>query len=619
MELLSLISDNNTLVCKICEHEILFKNFTQHSSDCKDISECRHKLLESQAKLSDHITKAYDLRNQLNTNFVLEKKKLGKSPFHKNNLFPSSPRTPSSDQSSKDKNNESFGSQVAEFMAKQKEEVNSVKRRVQRAQTVQSMTSKNMEDYEDEIFRCLNVLKAIMQYQHLALNNINEINLDQRNEFRVKHQVHQLYLEIKDKQISEYVEDFLNLIQDMIKYKHLIARKQEDLSRSDLDSVTPSNANSPVSAQLRPNSYASYKSPRVVSLDDEDISPKSRKRSTHESFSGKILFPGSEGNSIIRRKLTDMTPNYSSNTENTPKAFTGLSRFAFSAFMKDTPVDTPVSNCSTRLEEPRQIKGKVPFSLLRDLLRISQVRFKEEEELSLGEMTPRRGSKRKQTEEEELDQLFVRRISTLDCEKRKEIDEMNLEEIPRIASEDHETSGFKRRGSDRRGSWDLKGLKVSLSDLVEAMQPKPKIEVPKRRESKSLWGRLMVKLSESDGVIMNMKQEEEKLDEEEEESSKSSSCSSCGSSSDDEDEEDDEIDNEISLFSTRGYYSDSERCQVKNLEQNNEISSIEEFDFIKLLGKGAYGKVYLVKKKKTGDLYAMKIVDYADKVNLIFY
>ena len=163
----------------------------------------------------------------------------------------------------------------------------------------------------------------------------------------------------------------------------MIGRKQENLSRSDLDAFTPSNSNSPSSGLLRRPSYASYKSPRVVSLDDEDISPNNRKRSTHECFSGKIFFNGSEGNSIIRRKLTDMTPSYTSNTENTPKAFIGLSKFAFSAFMKDTPVDTPVSNCSTllRIEEPKQIKGKVPFSLLRGMLKISQVRFKQEEEL----------------------------------------------------------------------------------------------------------------------------------------------------------------------------------------------------------------------------------------------
>jgi Protein kinase domain. len=33
-----------------------------------------------------------------------------------------------------------------------------------------------------------------------------------------------------------------------------------------------------------------------------------------------------------------------------------------------------------------------------------------------------------------------------------------------------------------------------------------------------------------------------------------------------------------------------------------------------MIGKGAYGRVWLVRKKATGDLYAMKIVDYADRV-----
>ena len=39
-----------------------------------------------------------------------------------------------------------------------------------------------------------------------------------------------------------------------------------------------------------------------------------------------------------------------------------------------------------------------------------------------------------------------------------------------------------------------------------------------------------------------------------------------------------------------------------------------DFEFIKPLGKGAFGRVYLVKRKATGDLYAMKIVDSTNKV-----
>jgi len=42
--------------------------------------------------------------------------------------------------------------------------------------------------------------------------------------------------------------------------------------------------------------------------------------------------------------------------------------------------------------------------------------------------------------------------------------------------------------------------------------------------------------------------------------------------------------------------------------------SIKHFDFVRFLGKGAYGIVWLVKRKATGDYYAMKIVDVANKV-----
>ena len=37
--------------------------------------------------------------------------------------------------------------------------------------------------------------------------------------------------------------------------------------------------------------------------------------------------------------------------------------------------------------------------------------------------------------------------------------------------------------------------------------------------------------------------------------------------------------------------------------------TIKDFDFLKFLGKGAYGGVWLVKRKNLEDLYAMKIID----------
>lgn len=44
--------------------------------------------------------------------------------------------------------------------------------------------------------------------------------------------------------------------------------------------------------------------------------------------------------------------------------------------------------------------------------------------------------------------------------------------------------------------------------------------------------------------------------------------------------------------------------------------SVWDFEFIRPLGKGAFGRVWLVKRKATGDSYAMKIIDSTNKVNL---
>lgn len=49
----------------------------------------------------------------------------------------------------------------------------------------------------------------------------------------------------------------------------------------------------------------------------------------------------------------------------------------------------------------------------------------------------------------------------------------------------------------------------------------------------------------------------------------------------------------------------------KNKAENTvtEKPKLEDFDTLKLIGKGTYGKVMLVKKKDTGKVYAMKILD----------
>lgn len=45
-------------------------------------------------------------------------------------------------------------------------------------------------------------------------------------------------------------------------------------------------------------------------------------------------------------------------------------------------------------------------------------------------------------------------------------------------------------------------------------------------------------------------------------------------------------------------------------EQKQLTASIDDFEFIKFLGKGAYGGVWMVRKKQSkNDLFALKIVD----------
>lgn len=45
---------------------------------------------------------------------------------------------------------------------------------------------------------------------------------------------------------------------------------------------------------------------------------------------------------------------------------------------------------------------------------------------------------------------------------------------------------------------------------------------------------------------------------------------------------------------------------------------MKDFQALKLLGKGAFGAVWLVRKKATGDLYAMKMVDSSKGVKFLF-
>lgn len=44
--------------------------------------------------------------------------------------------------------------------------------------------------------------------------------------------------------------------------------------------------------------------------------------------------------------------------------------------------------------------------------------------------------------------------------------------------------------------------------------------------------------------------------------------------------------------------------------------TLNDFEILKLLGKGAFGKVYLVRRKATKDLYALKHIKLDNTQNL---
>lgn len=65
----------------------------------------------------------------------------------------------------------------------------------------------------------------------------------------------------------------------------------------------------------------------------------------------------------------------------------------------------------------------------------------------------------------------------------------------------------------------------------------------------------------------------------------------------------------------RGYYSDSYLTPKTQAITENETSlSIKDFECIRLINKGAFGRVWLVKRKSTQDFYAMKIVNILDHI-----
>ena len=65
---------------------------------------------------------------------------------------------------------------------------------------------------------------------------------------------------------------------------------------------------------------------------------------------------------------------------------------------------------------------------------------------------------------------------------------------------------------------------------------------------------------------------------------------------------------EIKFINDAIYEAKSRSSTLYSHKSEVEKTKLEDFQTIRIVGKGSYGKVYLVKNQNTGNLYAMKII-----------
>lgn len=63
-----------------------------------------------------------------------------------------------------------------------------------------------------------------------------------------------------------------------------------------------------------------------------------------------------------------------------------------------------------------------------------------------------------------------------------------------------------------------------------------------------------------------------------------------------------------------GSYSEPEIRENVNYKEIHHELKIKDFEYIRLINKGAFGRVWLVRRKLTNDIYAMKIVNILDHI-----
>jgi len=118
----------------------------------------------------------------------------------------------------------------------------------------------------------------------------------------------------------------------------------------------------------------------------------------------------------------------------------------------------------------------------------------------------------------------------------------------------------------------------SIGSYTKTEQESEKIKVTEGKRKNSVVSDIVVNLNDKIGIEFH---------------------SVCDSFSLDLSDEESEISNELQSF--------------PNFELN-EQKSPKDFFFLKMLNKGGYGEIWLASRKKTGDFYAIKVINMLNKV-----
>jgi len=651
---------NPLVVCKICEKNIQSENLVRHSRKCKETVECKEKLMAVKSNLLTLIGTAYELKNQLNTNVALQKSRMKRfDSFESENtsILANTPKKKKparkfdfleyeSDSSPKNnhKNEARFNQEdldikrrsFALFGRANPRTRNPLARTIERSEECKtrnqsvnsSMHEEKITKMDDEFNKAMLALKKILVYGNSFKKDLEEIEEgDDMKDLRVKSEITILYSEIVDKKVSFYLHQFLGCLQEYAVIKRKYFKRVEELNLVNSEE----NSDSDITA------YSLHDTPTRTS---KCMTLNFMGSSFGDESSADISTPN------MSRNNSNGTSNESpKNSRNCPSAWNGLSRFASEKrIIAQSPQVSSIKVIETEEEDNCSPQGKLNLKQLpielndlqleKNFVTIGLLGHKNSKSavesplkpVKTSPVTPPRASKLSFIFQPES---FAQRMKELHLISHqvsspialgrsqnqmvtpvKRSDSLPIESASQSAYKSPTatmfgSSLFKNKSAckvrvlrlhkrKRKSLINLKNLE-DVDKLIERNFPSLQTRSPSKEDA--------ISTVISSNQLELLKKEKSPIKKESlillENTAKYESKISF---------------KKFQVSTVRGYYSDSalDEAQTHKVNKKKE-AGIEDFDFLKKLGQGAYGRIYLVRRKATGDKYAMKIVDFADR------